>query len=208
MTTFFAGFSLGLGLIVAIGAQNIWVLNQSMAGANRLVIALVCIGCDATLIVLGVFGASQFQRYLPALTPWLAAAGAGFLGWLAWQAARRAYAGNSGLVCQQTTVRAALPTALAALAISLLNPHVYLDTVVLLGSVGALQPAPGWFAAGAVCASVLWFGSLTGLAPRLRRLLSSPLHWRCFDVAIAVLLLLLAIQLASLPALNDLATAG
>ncbi len=204
MSTFLAGMSLGLGLIVAIGAQNLWVLNQSMAGANRLVIALVCIGCDAGLILLGVFGATRFQQYLPALTPWLAAAGALFLGWLALQAARRAYAGHSSLQCQPSmaagTVHSALTTALSAFAISLLNPHVYLDTVVLLGSVGALQPAPGWFAAGAVCASVLWFGSLTALAPQLRRILSSPTHWRWFDAAIAVLLLLLAVQLVDLPA--------
>lgn len=204
MSSFFAGASLGLGLIVAIGAQNLWVLNQSMAGANRLVIALVCIGCDAGLIVLGVFGASRFQQDLPALTPWLAGAGALFLAWLALQAARRAYLGGSGLLCQpavtERPVQPALATAVTALAISLLNPHVYLDTVVLLGSVGALQASPIWFAAGAICASVLWFGSLTALAPQLRRVLSSPTHWRCFDAAIAILMLLLAIQLANLPA--------
>jgi len=199
MLAFFSGVSLGLGLIVAIGAQNLWVLNQSMAAAHlprhRLGIALVCICCDAGLILLGVFGAASVKQWLPQLTPWLTLGGVLFLLYLSLQAAKRAYQGSSALQSSNIQLMALGPTLLAALAISLLNPHVYLDTVVLLGSVGALQSQPQWFATGAVCASILWFASLTALAPRLRLLLRSPRHWQWFDAGIALLLLLLALQL-------------
>lgn len=205
MTAFLNGVALGLGLIVAIGAQNLWVLNQSMAAAqqprHRLVIALTCIGCDATLILLGVFGAASLQQWVPQLTPALTLAGVLFLVYLAVQAAARAWRGSSGLQVGRAELAGIRPTLCAALAVSLLNPHVYLDTVVLLGSVGALQSQPQWFAAGAICASVLWFGSLTALAPQLRQLLRSPRQWRWFDGIVALLMLALALQLsASLPA--------
>jgi len=88
--TFLLGFGVGLSLIVAIGAQNIWVLSQSMAGANRVVIAAVCILCDCLLIVLGVFAVQQMQLWVPPLVPLLTWLGVALLLWLAWQAASRA----------------------------------------------------------------------------------------------------------------------
>ena len=146
MWSFFTGFSVGLSLIVAIGGQNIWVLSQSMAGANRLVIATVCIVCDALLIVAGVSSIATLQQWIPPLVPLLTVAGVLLLLYLAYGAAKRAWQGNSGL---QTDVQVQLQstgkTALTALAITLLNPHVYLDTVVLLGSLGNAQPSPCWW---------------------------------------------------------------
>jgi L-lysine exporter family protein LysE/ArgO len=85
---------------------------------------------------------------------------------------------------------------LTAFAITLLNPHVYLDTVVLLGSIGNAQPSPLWFTVGACLASLCWFGALTGLAPKLKLLLSSPRRWRMFDGTVALLLTLIAGKLA------------
>lgn len=196
MTSLMAGLMLGLSLIIAIGAQNIWVLSQSMAGASRLVIAAVCIGCDASLILLGVYAASQLQQLLPALLPLLTWGGVAMLLYLAFAAGKRAWQGNSGLLLHEGTRQSRWQTALTALAISLLNPHVYLDTVVLLGSIGALQPEPALFAIGACIGSVLWFGSLTAMAPRLKQLLSSPKRWRLFDSLIALMLCVIAWQLA------------
>lgn len=190
------GLMLGLSLIVAIGAQNIWVLSQSMAGANRLAIALACIGCDAGLILLGVYGASEVQAALPGLLPVLTLAGIAMLLYLAYQAAHRAYRGASGLQLATVTASHWGHTLLTAIAISLLNPHVYLDTVVLLGSIGAMQPSPPAFAIGACLASLLWFGGLTAFAPRLKQWLSSPTRWRVFDASIAVILCGIAMQLA------------
>lgn len=195
-SSFLAGLGLGLSLIVAIGAQNIWVLSQSMAGANRLVIALVCICCDVGLILLGIFGASLLNQWLPDLLPYLAWAGVLMLSYLAWQALQRVRRQQAGLAAQSVQVQHWTRTALTALAISLLNPHVYLDTVVLLGSIGAMQASPSGFALGACIASCVWFGSLTALAPRLKEWLSSARRWQLFDSAVAVILLSIAWQLA------------
>ena len=197
MQSFSHGVMLGFSLIIAIGAQNIWVLSQSMAGANRLVIALVCMLCDAALIVLGVFGAKTLQQHVPMLVPLLTWAGVLMLSYLAWQAACRAYHGDSVLSLNASAVTSWPRTALTAMAISLLNPHVYLDTVVLLGSIGALQSTPWLFAVGACTASMLWFSTLTAAAPSLKRLLSSTRRWRLFDGVIALMLGSIAWQLAT-----------
>ena len=199
MGSLLTGFVVGLGLIVAIGAQNAWVLSQSMRGNNPGVIAAVCILCDAGLIVLGVFGLSQIQGWLPALVPTLTWLGIALLLWLAFKAGMRAYQGASkleasgALNCFQH--ESAWKTGATALAITLFNPHVYLDTVVLIGSVGAQQPDPISFATGACLASACWFTTLTQMAPKLGAWLRSPLHWRVFDGGMAGLLLVVAASL-------------
>lgn len=198
MESFVSGLLLGLSLIIAIGAQNIWVLSQSMAGANRLAIALSCMLCDALLIMLGVYAATEVAQLLPDLMPYLTYGGVAMLLYLAFAAAKRAVNGSSGLNTQQVIKRSWQATALQAVAISLLNPHVYLDTVVLLGSIGAVQKTPVMFALGACLGSVLWFGSLTAFAPGLRRLLSSARRWLAFDATIAAILALMAWQLITL----------
>ena len=197
MLSFFTGLSVGLSLIVAIGGQNIWVLSQSMAGANRLVIAAICIRCDALLIVAGVSSIATLQQWLPPLVPLLTVAGVLMLLYLAYGAAIRAWQGTSGLQTNaEVQLQSTAKTAATAFAITLLNPHVYLDTVVLLGSLGNAQPSPFWFTAGACLASFCWFSALTGFAPKLKLLLSSPKRWRLFDGCVALLLSLLAVKLA------------
>ncbi|MBU2426265.1 MAG: LysE family transporter [Gammaproteobacteria bacterium] len=197
MLSLLTGFTVGLSLIVAIGAQNIWVLSQSMAGANRLVIALVCISCDALLIVTGVYSVHWLQQVLPPLVPILTWCGVLMLLWLAYGAMQRALRGNVGLLTDpQVQVTTWQKTALTALAITLLNPHVYLDTVVLIGGVGTLQPQPAMFTLGACLASLFWFSSLTALAPKLKTVLSSPKRWRMFDGVVAMVLTGIAVKLA------------
>lgn len=193
------GFVVAIGLIVAIGAQNAWVLSQSMRGGHRGIIAMVCILCDAGLIILGVYGIQQVQALLPSLVPLLTTLGIALLLWLAWQAGRRAWQGTSGLQAAITdTPNSRWKTAGTALGITLLNPHVYLDTVVLIGSVGAQQAQPLWFTVGACLASLCWFSALTGFAPRVAGWLSSPARWRAFDTGMAGLLLLVAVSLVPL----------
>lgn len=195
--TFLLGFGVGLSLIVAIGAQNIWVLSQSMAGANRVVIATVCILCDCLLIALGVFAVKHVQVLIPPLVPVLTWLGVALLLWLAWQAAQRVWAGGTGLqVDNSMPVQSASKTALTALAITLLNPHVYLDTVFLIGGVANQQPSPVIFMVGACAASLVWFSSLTALAPKLKIWLNSPRRWQMFDSVIALLLGGIAVNLA------------
>lgn len=193
--SFLSGMMLGLSLIIAIGAQNIWVLSQSMAGANRLVIAIVCIVCDASLIILGVYSAHEIKFLLPGILPWLMWGGILMLLYLAYGSAVRAIKGTSGLKLTNIVKVSWWHTAITALAISLLNPHVYLDTVLLLGSISALQPEPFQFAAGACFGSVIWFSSLVLFSPKLNVLLSSPMRWRVFDTGIAVILCFVAFQL-------------
>ena len=195
--TLLLGFSVGLSLIVAIGAQNIWVLSQSMAGANRLVIATVCIFCDCLLIAAGVFAVKHVQQIIPPLVPVLTWLGVLLLLWLARQAVQRILAGGEGLKVDKTTqVQSTSKTAITALAITLLNPHVYLDTVFLIGGVANQQSAPLVFMAGACMASLVWFSALTALAPTLKLWLNSSRRWQLFDGVIALILSGIALNLA------------
>jgi len=180
---FLQGLALGLGLIVAIGAQNAFVLRQGLRREHVGSIVLFCAVADATLITAGVLGMAQALGERPQLARALALAGAAFLAWYGWQAllrARRggqlhATAGEAGLSLCQALAQAA--------AFTLLNPHVYLDTVLLVGSVGA-QQAPqhqGWFIAGASTASIAWF-SLLGLGARwLAPWFARPRAWQVLD---------------------------
>jgi L-lysine exporter family protein LysE/ArgO len=116
---------------------------------------------------------------------------------LAFGAAQRAWRGQGALLAKTVVqVQSWQKTALTALAITLLNPHVYLDTVVLIGSVGSVQAQPFWFTVGACLASLCWFSALTGLAPKLKVWLSSPLRWRLFDGLMAFVLAAIALKLA------------
>lgn len=199
MAAFATGFIVALGLIVAIGAQNAWVLSQSMRGQHRSVIAVVCIVCDSVLITLGVYSVHHLREWLPPLVPVLTWAGVALLLWLAWKAAQRAIKGTGGLsVDHEVRIQSAWQIGSTALAITLLNPHVYLDTVVLIGSVGSSQSNKLAFVMGACLASLTWFSLLTGLAPRLAKRLKSPKHWRLFDGAMALLLSMVALSLIPL----------
>lgn len=190
MLSLITGFIVGLGLIVAIGAQNAWVLSQSMRGENRLIIALVCIVCDVALITLGVYGLQEIEFVLPQIVPMLTWLGAAFLLYLTWQSISRAWQGKSSLhLAAGVTIRSPWQTCVATLAITLLNPHVYLDTMVLIGSVGNQQTQPFLFTLGASLASGVWFVSLTAWAPKLASVMKSKRHWQWFDYAMATLLL-------------------
>ena len=191
------GLLLGLGLIVAIGAQNAFVLRQGLRREHVGSVVLFCLLADALLIAAGVLGMAQALGERPLLARVMAGGGALFLASYAWQAARRARQGGS---LQATagglglTRRAALAQ---AAAFTLLNPHVYLDTVLLVGSIGAQQPPAlrGSFIAGAALASALWFGSLGYGARWLSPLFARPRAWQWLDALIALTMAALALQL-------------
>jgi L-lysine exporter family protein LysE/ArgO len=191
---FVQGLALGLGLIVAIGAQNAFVLRQGLRREHVGTVVLFCALADAVLIVAGVSGMAQALGRSPNLARALALAGAVFLAAYGWQALRRARRaqhlqvarGGAGL-----SRRAALAQ---AAAFTLLNPHVYLDTVLLVGSIGAQQPAAlrGWFVAGASSASLGWFG-LVGYGARwLAPWFGRPRAWQVLDGLIAATMFVLA----------------
>lgn len=183
-----AGLGLGLSLIVAIGAQNAFVLRQGLRREHIVAVILICAISDAALIALGVAGAGWVFERLPWLVEVVRWVGAVFLLGYGALAARRAIRPKALAAASEAP---AGPTLLAVvgttLALTWLNPHVYLDTVVLLGSVASTHGELRWaFGAGAMLGSVLWFTAL-GLGARLLApVFARPAAWRVLDGAIAV----------------------
>lgn len=197
LAVYFKGLALGLGLIVAIGAQNAFVLRQGLRREHVASVVLFCALADILLIGAGVLGMAQALGERPLLTRALALAGAAFLAWYGLLAFRRARTPGE-LHAAPGGRRLGRAAALAqAAAFTLLNPHVYLDTVLLVGSIGAQQPAAlrGVFVAGASTASLLWFGALgfgaRGLAPWFAR----PRAWQMLDGLVGVVMWVLAVVL-------------
>lgn len=198
-SVFLSGFGLSAGLIMAIGAQNAHVLRQGLRREHVGMTILVCAVCDALLILLGVVGLGKVFTANP---DWMTIArlgGAAFLGWYGLRALLSALKGNSMQVDGNDGQRKLTRTQalLAAAGFSLLNPHAYLDTVVLIGSVGsqqadALRPI---FAAGAVTASFVWFGMLGYGARMLTPVFSRPMAWRVLDGLVAAMLWSIALML-------------
>ncbi|MEV0856840.1 LysE/ArgO family amino acid transporter [Nocardia fluminea] len=192
-----SGLGFGLSLIVAIGAQNAFVLRQGVRGQHVLPVIAVCAVSDIVLIGAGVAGFGTMVESFPAVLTVARYAGAAFLVGYALLAARRAL-GSSTLIADAAGASVAVgASVLTCLALTWLNPHVYLDTLVLLGSFASTYAAPDrWFlAAGAMLASVLWFLALGYGARRLGPLFARPIAWRVLDSLIAVIMLALALGL-------------
>lgn len=189
------GLLVTAGLIVAIGAQNAFVLAQSLRREHHLSVAALCIACDVLLVCAGVFGLATVLTQSPSLLALARWGGAAFLIWYGVLALRRALRPQTLDQADQARPRTRRAVLAATLAVTLLNPHVYLDTVLLIGSLGAQQPTPGAYAAGAASASTLWFLLLalggSWLAPWLAR----PLTWRLLDVGVAAMMFAVAAQL-------------
>ncbi|OIU86801.1 MULTISPECIES: LysE/ArgO family amino acid transporter [unclassified Microbacterium] len=213
MLTFLAGLGLMYSLIVAVGAQNVFVLRQGLRREHVLPVVLICATSDAALVLVGTAGLG----FLIAELPWLIVA-ARWLGGLSLVgygvlAARRAWrAEGETLVADPapasesdsstgsgtaTATRTRLAPVLAAtLAFTFLNPNVYLDTVLLIGSIAATHGQARWvFAAGAILGSITWFFALGFGARHLGRWLRTPRAWRILDTVIAALLVLMGVLL-------------
>lgn len=192
-----SGLGFGLSLIVAIGAQNAFVLRQGVRGQHVLPVIAVCAVSDIVLIGAGVAGFGTVVESFPAVLTVARYAGAAFLVGYALLAARRAL-GSSTLIAEAAGASVAVgASVLTCLALTWLNPHVYLDTLVLLGSFASTYATPDrWFlAAGAMLASVVWFAALGYGARRLGPLFARPIAWRVLDSLIALVMLALAIGL-------------
>lgn len=197
MSSVLVGFGVGLSLIVAIGAQNAFVLRQGIARAHVLAVVAVCALSDAVLIVAGVAGIGVVVERYPSAVVVVTIAGAIFLTVYALTAFRRAVR-PSALTVGEGANRSGLGrVVLTALALTWVNPHVYLDTVVFLGSVANRESgsARWWFAVGAVAASVVWFTGLGFGARFLAPLFEKPSAWRVLDVLIGVVMLVIAVVL-------------
>ncbi|MDN4642134.1 LysE/ArgO family amino acid transporter [Agreia sp. PsM10] len=194
------GLGTGLALIIAIGAQNAYVLRLGIAARLKIVtvIVTICAVSDAVLIAAGVLGIGVVIEKAPIALVVIRVLGSGFLIVYGLMAARRVFrpqtlepAGQTGSISLKTA-------ALTTLALTWLNPHVYLDTIIFLGSVANQQGADErwWWAAGAMTGSLLWFSALGFGARLLRPFFARPNSWRILDAVIAVVMLALGIRMA------------
>ncbi len=195
MIELWSGYRLGLSLIVAIGAQNAFVLRQGLRREHVLAVIMICACSDAFLIAVGVAGFDALTALLPGVVGAMRWGGAAFLIyyglrslWSAWQGAETLLAAENG----RQSLRAAVTT---CLALTWLNPHVYLDTVVLLGSISASYDHKLLFAMGAISASFSFFFMLGFGARLLAPLFARPLTWRILDLGIAALMFSIAFAL-------------
>jgi len=196
LITVLAGLGFGLSLIVAIGAQNAFVLRQGLRREHVLAVVLVCALSDAVLILAGIAGAGAVIHAAPVVLTVVRYAGAAFLLVYGLFAARRALR-PAALTAAAPAVRTSLTATLGTvLALTWLNPHVYLDTVVLLGSIANTHGADRWwFGLGATLGSVVWFTALGYGARLLQPVFARPAAWRVLDAIIAVVMVALAVSL-------------
>ena len=195
MTPVLFGFVAGLSLIVAIGAQNAFILRQGIRNEHVLPVVILCAVSDLVLIAAGVAGVGALVTAHPQLMTIVRHGGAAFLLGYGLLAARRAL--QPAVMTPGDAGSARLPAVLlTCLALTFLNPHVYLDTVVLLGTLASQQGDGRWrFGAGAAAASTVWFFGLGFGARRLAGLFAKPVTWRILDGVIAMTMIALSVSL-------------
>lgn len=194
------GYGLGLSLIVAIGAQNAYVLRQGLKRSHVFVVCAICALSDAVLIVAGVTGFGALAKAAPGFETVMRYGGALFLFGYGLLSFRNAWRGNSGLDHAGEAEQKLLPVVLTVLGFTWLNPHVYLDTVVLLGSVSSQYENRFAFGLGACLASFSFFFSLGYGARFLAPLFARPRAWQVLDVGVGLIMWAIAWKLLALHA--------
>ncbi|KJF98721.1 LysE/ArgO family amino acid transporter [Photobacterium angustum] len=196
MTTFLAGFSLGLSLILAIGSQNAFVLKQGLKNQYVFIICIVCALSDALLISLGVAGFGVIVSKYPDIETVARYGGAIFLTVYGLLSFKSALMTDHALLTDKKTSGSLLKTVLTCLAFTWLNPHVYLDTVVLLGSISSqYQPHVWQFGLGTITASFVFFFSLGYGSRLLAPLFQQPKAWKVLEILVGVIMLSIAASL-------------
>lgn len=201
LATFLSGLGTGAGLIIAIGAQNVFVLRQGLLRQHVLPVVLVCIGGDILCICAGVAGMGALIRTNEWLLEFFRWGGALFLTVYGISAARRAASGNGSMEISEVGACSFMKAITSCLAFTFLNPHVYLDTVVLLGSIAAQygEDLKWTFASGALTASVLWFTGLGFGARLLLPIFQNRKAWRILDTLIALVMWTIVLTLVLNP---------
>jgi L-lysine exporter family protein LysE/ArgO len=196
MFAFLPGFFAGLGLIVAIGAQNAFVIRQGLTRQHVFVVVAICAIADAALIALGIAGLGAIIQGLPWLLEGVRWFGVAYLTWFGIKSVRSAFK-NDAMVISGAQTTSLKKVVVAVLGFTLLNPHVYLDTVILLGSISNQFAEDRWvFGFGAMTASIVWFSSIGFGAKAASRFMSKPIFWRVLDSLIAVVMFSIAFYLA------------
>ncbi len=195
LLTFLKGFGTGSGLIIAIGAQNAFVLSQGVRKNHYIIIPLICAVCDALLIILGVTGMGTLIASSQTLSLIAGIGGAGFLFIYGIGSFRSAVKGGS-LSANQKAESSLKIVILTTLGVTLLNPHVYLDTIILLGSISSQFKQPGHliFGAGAALASFVWFFSLSLGGRMIAPLFARKLSWRILDTLVGMVMWAIALS--------------
>lgn len=192
----FSGFIVSLGLIVAIGAQNAFVLRQGIKGQHVVAVVLTCILSSAILISIGIGGFSLIRSTLPWIEEVSKYGGAAFLLVYGVMSLKKAFGPEQALVPSKDTTEPLVRTLLTCLALTWLNPHVYLDTVLLMGLISTQhENYSDAFAIGAITASTVFFSSLGFAATKLRPVFAKPISWRILEMIIAVIMFSIAIKL-------------
>lgn len=198
MLELLSGFGAGLSLIVAIGAQNAFVLRSGLAKAHVGAVVLICALSDALLIAAGIAGFGQLILRAPWVIEVARWFGVAYLLWFAFRSLKAAQKSSTlelGSTAQTTLAKAIATT----LSLTFLNPHVYLDTVILLGSIASQYEDSRWFFGfGAMLASVIWFSALGYAARLMAKFTSSVIFWKTFDRVVAVIMVLIAISIATM----------
>lgn len=196
MIALIPGFFTGLSLIVAIGAQNAFVIKQGLLRQHVLLIVAICAVSDAALIFLGIGGLGALVQSNTSVLEVIRWFGVLYLTWFGIKSIRSALT-NQSLDASESGTTSAKKIATTVLALTFLNPHVYLDTVILLGSVGNQFNEDRWFfAVGASVASFAWFSTIGFGARAASKYMSKPIFWKILDSAIAVVMFTIAITLA------------
>lgn len=194
--TYLQGFAIGLSLIVAIGAQNAFVLKQGLKKQAVFWVCFVCALSDSILVVLGITGFATVIQLYPELVGFAKWAGAVFLLWYGLQHAIQAFQSNQSLHAGSQNEIQLSKIIIVCLALTWLNPHVYLDTVVLIGSISTqFEQTKLYFALGVITASWFFFFSLGYGARVLIPVFANPQAWKVLDVVIALIMWSIAISL-------------
>ncbi len=190
-----AGFFTGLSLIVAIGAQNAYLLKLGLAKSYVGISVIICALSDAILIILGTAGMGALVSSHKSALRVIAGIGAAYLLYFAINSIRKIFKSEYLAVSNQE-IRSRKKVVIAILGFTWLNPHVYLDTVLLVGTIGShYGNQRWWFAIGAAMASVIWFTALGYGARLLSPLMSKPITWKILDIFIAVVMAIIATSL-------------
>ncbi|MDE2428879.1 MAG: amino acid transporter [Burkholderiales bacterium] len=194
---FFKGMGLSAGLIMAIGSQNAHVLRMGLRRQHVGLTVLTCIACEIALISAGILGVGTLIASHASLLTLARWGGAAFLFWYGWRAWRSALQTQTLHVSQGEQLPRRAQALAAVLGVTLLNPHVYLDTVILLGAVGGQQAGTGkfWFGLGAIANATIWYLALGYGARLLAPVFENPQAWRRLDAAIGLMMWGLALSL-------------
>lgn len=195
LQSYSSGLLIALGLIMAIGAQNAFVVSQALRREHHLWVASLCTFFDVLLVACGVYGLAHILTSSPLLLVIARWGGVLFLSIYGAMALHRALSKHTLDTVSLRPAQSLVTVLASTLAVTLLNPHVYLDTVLLIGSLGAQQVSPSAYVLGAATGSLLWFFSLALGAAKLAPWLARPITWRVIDFLVALMMFGVAAQL-------------